>query len=285
MQINRFARRLAVATTSVAVAGTALVGATATSANAAEATNAYTCSIPGVFTGTFDITVLGGLPESFLAGAAVPDALASNLAVQAVAQIDQATYGTLELFQINAASADDFAFTLGSASVPAPVTGPITETETGGEWKPSGTVKAFTTPGAGTYEVSLPQSFTLTGKNGDTKVADVPCTLAEGETAGSLGSITLTKQASTVAAKNVTVKKGKKATVKVTVGTDSVTKSGKVVATKGKKNLGSAKVKNGKATLKLAKLPVGKHKVVVKFTGNQSVKGSSKTITVTVKKK
>ncbi|MDN4159992.1 Ig-like domain-containing protein [Nocardioides sp. SOB72] len=284
--INRTARRFAVAATSAAVAGTALVGATATSANAAEATTTYTCTAPAnIFSGDFPVTVNGGLPGEFWAGASVPDALASNLAVSVVAQVPAEVAAVINGFGIKDAKSDDFGFSLGSATVPAPVAGPFETTDGATKWNAAGTVKAFSTPKPGSYDVKLPQAFTITA-NANGQNVPVPCTLAEGQAAGSLGTIKLNKQTnSAVAAKNVKAKKGKKAAVKVTVTADAgAVTGGKVTVLKGKKKVGSANVKNGKATVKVAKLPVGKNKLTLKYGNNPSVAAATGKVTVTVKK-
>jgi len=284
--INRTARRLVVAATSAAVAGTALVGATATAANAAEATNAYTCTLPaGLGSGDFDVTVAGGLPEQFWAGASVPAALASNLAVKVTAAVPAEFAATLNGFGIKEAKSNDFALALGSTDVKAPVAGPFKQTETGTVWDAAGTVSPFTTPKPGTYDVKVPQAFDISvSVNGQN--LDVPCALAEGEEAGSLGQITLLQQSvKSFTAKNVSAKKGKKATVKAVLAGDAGAFSGgKVTAFKGKKQVASAPVKKGVATLKIAKLPVGKNKLTLKYGNNPSVAAATGKVTVTVKK-
>lgn len=289
MQINRFARRLAVATTSVAVAGTALVGATTTSANAAEATTDYTCTLPlDLGAGDFPVTVEGALPAQFWAGAAVPAALANSLTVKVTAEIPDEIALVLNGFQVKEAASNDFGFALDTTAVPAPVAGPITTDDAGTTtWNATGAVQAFTTPKPGTYDVALPQAFTITA-NANGQNVPVPCAVAEGEEAGSLGEIVLLQQTvKEFKAKGATVKKGKKATVKVTsLQADAgAVNAGKVTAFKGKKKVGSANVKNGKATIKIAKLPVGKNKLTLKYGNNPSVKADSTTVTVKVTKK
>lgn len=286
--INRTARRLVVAATSAAVAGTALVGATATAANAAEATNAYTCTLPaGLGSGDFDVTVAGGLPPQFWAGAFVPAALANGLAVDVTATVPPEFAATLNGFGIKEAKSDDFALALGSTDVKAPVAGPFKQTDAGTIWDATGTVSPFTTPKPGTYDVKVPQAFDITVSVNGSEL-DVPCTLAEGEEAGSLGQITLLQQSvKAFTAKGATVKKGKQATVKVTKieGDGGLVSGGKVTAFKGNKKVGTSKVvKNGKTTIKIAKLPVGKNKLTLKYGNNPSVKAATAKVTVTVKK-
>ncbi len=83
------------------------------------------------------------------------------------------------------------------------------------------------------------------------------------------------------------IKKSKLGNVTVTV---SIPKSsvkvagGKVTIKKGKKTVGTGTVKkNGKVTIKLAKLAKGKNKLQIKYAGNASVKGSSAKVTITQK--
>lgn len=284
MQLNRTARRLAVAATSVAVAGTALVGATATSANAATVTSDYTCSIPGLYTGTFPLTVTGDLPvDQYWAGATVPAGL---LNVTATATVPADAAGLLAAAGVDGAESRDFGFKVGSATAPVPLDGKFTTTGGTTTWNGSGKNGSFLTPKPGATNVVLPTKFNLTTKQGETDSATLNCAIASGATPATLDSITFLKQTDTkVVGKNVTVKKGKKATVKVTVNASGgAVTGGKVVATKGSKKVGTATVKNGKATLKLAKLPVGKNKITLKYGSNPSVESAKGKVTVTVKK-
>ena len=288
MQINRTARRLAVAATSVAVAGTALVGATTGTANAATVTTDYTCSLGQLYSGTFPLTVTGDLPvDQYWAGAAVPAGL---LNVTATATVPADAAGLLAAAGVDGAEARDFAFEVGTASAPVPLEGDFTTTDGVTTWNGAGKNGTFVTPNptAAPVPVVLPEAFTLTTKQGENDSAELDCAVAEGAIAASVDTIGFIKQTDTsvaAAKKTIKVKKGKRAVVPVTATSNAAPTLGKVVATKNGKKLGQATLKNGKAKLKLAKLGVGTHKVVIKLVGTPALKAATSKVTVKVTKK
>ncbi|NHC24780.1 hypothetical protein G6553_16565 [Nocardioides sp. IC4_145] len=286
MQINRFARRLAVATTSVAVAGTALVGATMSTAQAATVTNDYTCAAGPINAGTFTLSVTGDIPvPEYWAGAGVPAGL---LNVTASATVPPEAAGLLTAAGIERAESPDFGFTLGTSKAPVPLAGDFVTQDGTTTWNATGKNSAFQTPKPGAYDVLLPTVFSLATKTATADSVTLTCTIVEGSTPAAVDTITLNQQSvKEFKAKGATVKKGKKATVKVTsLQADAgAVNAGKVTAFKGKKKVGSANVKNGKASIKIAKLPVGKNKLTLKYGNNPSVKAATAKVTVTVKKK
>ena len=279
MNFRRLSSRATVAAASTALAAGSVL-AIAPAANAVEVSNTYTCAAAGLYSGNFPLTVNGGFPEQYYAGATVP---ADTLKALATATVPEDARGLLQLAQIESARADDFAFDLGGNSVPMPAAGDFSDDYS--TWNGAAGNAKFVTPAPGTYTVTMPEAFTLTTVNagGDSAVLD--CTLAEGQEAASLGQTTLLKQSATVTApKSVKAKKGTVAKVKVSVAGEAGPVAGKVVALKGKKTLGSAKLKAGKAVISLGKLPVGKHKVTIKYAGNKSVNGdTAKTVVKVVR--
>lgn len=285
MNLRKITTRAAIAGATTALAAGALVGATGTAANAATASNVYTCTIAAVDM-AFDttLTVSGELPvPQYWAGAAVPPGL---LPITVTATVDPATAGLLGVVGVEHARSDDFALPMGGSSVPVPVEGDFVTEGGNTTWDAEGVNEAFTTPDPGTASALMPSAFTLTAEasSGD---LPVPCALKEGETAQTVASIDLLRQSSATTAPAVKTKVGKKVKLNVSVTSTSMSSpvaSGKVVVKEGKKTLGSATLKNGKAKVNLGKLKKGKHKLTVTYTGIPSVNSSSVKTTVTVKK-
>ncbi|MDN4171515.1 hypothetical protein QWY28_01020 [Nocardioides sp. SOB77] len=287
INLSRTARRVAVAATSAAVAGTALVGATTGTAHAATVTTDYTCSLGTLYSGTFPLTVTGDLPvDQYWAGAAVPAGLL-NVTAKATVPADAA--GLLAAAGVDGAEARDFAFEVGTASAPVPLAGDFTTENNVTTWNGAGKNGTFVTPNPTSAPVAvvLPDAFTLTTKQGDEDSAELACTVAEGVTPGTVDTIGFIKQTDTsvaVAKKTIKVKKGKAVVVPVTATSNAAPTLGKVVATKGAKKLGQATLKNSKANLKLGKLPVGTHKVVVKLVGTPALQAATTKVTIKVVK-
>ena len=279
------ARAALVGATTALVAG-GLVTATDVAANAATVTNTYTCSLPSVYSGDFDLTVSGDIPvPQYWAGAGVPEGL---LNVTATATVPPDAAGLLGAAGVTGARSDDFGFALGDATVPVPLKGNFSSDGTTTTWQASGSNKPFVTPDPGTYDALMPAAFTMTTMQGDTDSVSLNCALKEGtEPQAITQGFTLLKQSSqTTAPKTVKAKKGKAAKLPVSVSSTSIggpVSGGKVVAKEGKKTLATGTLKKGKATLNLGtKLKKGKHKITVTYLGIPSVSGSSAKSTVTV---
>jgi hypothetical protein len=291
MNIRRITTRTAIAGATTALAAGALVGISTTAANAATVSNGYTCSNAGYgLAFAVPMSVSGDLPvPQYWAGASVAPNL---LNLTAEATVDPAVATQLATYGISHARADDYGIALGSSNVPVPLEGDFVTDDAGATtWQASGSNKAFTTPNPGTVDGTLPTAFTLTAES--SAVGDVPltCTLNEGETAANLVTgFTLLKQSSaTTAPAKATGKVGKAVMLPVSVSSTSLggpVSSGKVVAKEGKKVLGTATLKKGKATLNLGKkLKAGKHTITVTYKGIPSVGGSSDKTVLTIKKK
>lgn len=287
MKLRTITARAAVAGATTALVAGGLVATATVPANAATVTNTYTCSLPGVYSGDFELTVTGDLPvPQYWAGA---DVFAGLLVVTAEATVPADAAALLGAAGVTGAKSDDFGFALGTADVPVPIAGDFATEGGATTWKATGSNTEFTTPDPGTYDALMPAAFTLTTMQGDTPSVSLGCVLKEGtEPAAISEGFQLLKQSSETVAKNVTVMKGKMAVVPVSVNSTSLAgpvSGGKVVAKEGTKTLASAMLKNGKAKLELGKkLKVGKHKITVKYLGIPSVGGSTGKATVTVKK-
>jgi hypothetical protein len=292
MKFARLTSRIAVGGVAAALATAGLVGVTSTSASAASASTNYTCAVPVLGDRTFPVTVnVPLLPSTAPAGFPVPAGLLSFDSTITIPADVVALLGD----SANGAKSDDFSTAFGAVSVKAPVawnTPPTTPPGPGesATYSGKGSNGAFALPEAGTYSVGMPKTFTLTPtKDGAALPINVSCTSA---TPDSLGTITLSKQASTVKGKAPkSVKVGTVVTVKgkVTneyVKTGGVAPTGKLVIKDGKKKVGKGKVgKNGKFKIKVKGLKVGKHKLVVLYKGDKfTAKGKSKAIKLTVKK-
>jgi hypothetical protein len=282
MTFTTFSKRLAATGAASALAAGALVGATSTAAQAATVTNTYTCSNTAMaVTKDIPMEVTGALPtDQYWAGALVPAGLAGN--VTSVATIPDAVAGLLVSAGVDGARSEDFGFALGTASVPVPISGPISED--GKRWDAEGTNDPFRTPAPGMYEILLPSAFTIQLEQGDADSIALDCVLQEGTEPESIGSIALAQQTSTTESpKTVKGKKGKAVKFKATVTGDAGPAVGQVIAKKGAKTLDKAKINDaGKAALNLGKLKPGKHKIKVIYKGNASFTASQDTTTVKV---
>jgi hypothetical protein len=149
----------------------------------------------------------------------------------------------------------------------------------------AGTNDAFTPRTSGDLDLELPEWFTLDVSDGAGEyLFTVDCEVAEDEL-GVIGTVSVAKQASSLSRKLLTkpVKATKRAKVLVTVLSESGdSPTGEVMASLGSRNLVVADLEDGQVTLKLPRLPVGKHKVTLSYLGTKSVAKSSRNVTVKV---
>lgn len=288
MNLRSIAARTVVAGATTALAAGALVGVSTTAANAATVTNTYTCSLPSVYSGDFDLTVTGEIPvPQYWAGAAVPAGL---LTVTAEATVPADAAALLGAAGVTGAKSDDFGFALGTATVPVPLKGNFASEGGTTKWKAEGANLGFTTPDPGTYDALMPTAFTMTTMQGENPSVSLNCAIKEGSTPAAISEdFTLLKQSSKteVVPTVIKVKKGKAAKIPASVSSTSMggAVSGKVVAKEGAKTVGSGTLKAGKVVLNLGKkLKVGNHKITVTYLGIPSVNGSSDKVTVKVTK-
>lgn len=289
MNLRKFTTRAVVAGATTAIAAGALVGVTSTAANATTVSNNYSCDMPGLVTFATAVTVTGELPLPYYwAGATVPGGIVTPITVSAT--VPSAVSGLLAGAGVTGAKSDDYALALGNGSAPFPVAGGFETTGGATTWEASGSNADFVTGDPGLVDGFLPTSFTLVPTKDDgSEVGSLTCTLTDAAPAEIVTDFELMQQKSATSAPAVKVKKGKKATLKASVVSTSVSGSpvtgGKVTAKEGKKVLGTATLKNGVAKLDLGKkLKPGKHKITVTYAGIPSVAGSSGKTTVTVKK-
>jgi hypothetical protein len=289
MKFTRLASRVAVGGVSAALATAGLVGATGTSASAAPVTTTYSCVSP---LGTFpaDVVVdIALLPSTAPAGFPVPAGL---LSFNSSLTVDNTVASGLGGLGVVSGKSDDFGTAFGATVAKAPVVwntatpGPTRTTFSG-----KGSNAAFVLPAAGTYSVNMPKSFTLQGTNASGQPVPGATATCSSASPSALGSITLSKQKSTVKAKAkpVTAKKGATISVKGKVTNEfqkvgGPAPTGKVIVKDGKKTVGKGKLKNGKFVVKLKGLKVGAHKLTVLYKGDSYTdKGKSKALKVTIK--
>jgi Bacterial Ig-like domain (group 3) len=292
MKFARLASRVAVGGVSAALATAGLVGVTSTSASAAPVTTNYTCATP---LASFPIPVsvdIALLPSTAPAGFAVPAGLLSFNSTATVPGAAQTALDSLPGGPVTGGKATDFGTAFGTTVAPAPVAWTKPAAADGsGNWvyTGKGSNGAFLLPKAGTYSVNMPSKFTLLATNASgATVATATCTNAA---PSALGSITLSKQKSTVKAKATpaSAKKGATITVKGKVKNEfskvgGVAVTGKVIIKDGKKKVGTAKIKKGKFKASIKGLKVGSHTLTVLYKGDDFTdKGTSKALKVTIK--
>ncbi|WP_344145851.1 Ig-like domain repeat protein [Nocardioides koreensis] len=264
-------RRIAVSGVATAIAAGALVGASSTAANAAIGADAtYTCDVagnPAQLPVHVDVPLL---PGSANAGTMIPAGL---LQATTTVGIPAEVAAILGAYQVTGGTIDDFGMLVGDTTAPAPLTFSsfAAGTDPGSLVASTlGVNQVFALPKAGTYDITLPKAFTFmpTTAAGPLGVP-VACT---SDAPGKLASIRIDKNASATTAKapaKITKGSVAKVTTKVASLNDATpVPTGKVVAKLGSKTVGKGTLKAGKAVLKLAKLPLGKDKVVLKYAGD-----------------
>jgi hypothetical protein len=293
MKFTTPARRLLAAGAVSALAAGTLVATTATTASAAPISNDYICEGS---TGPFpmnlssDIPILAAVPE-IGAGFDVP---AEFLEVQNTVTVPTAVINGLAGLGITRVEAPDFAGTFGPVSVGVDGVGAnVADAVDNGNGTSSLTADGFNAPfevpAAGTYDVVSPTTVDLVAKNSaGTAVANVPCVLADGETAGAYATdVAVLKNDSTSNAKPTKrqFKKGTAAAVRVKVTGSEATQTpgGKVLLKKGTKTLAKGNLNdNGVVVLKTKALRVGKTKLKTVYKGDGYTKPSTDTVVVKV---
>jgi hypothetical protein len=289
MNVSRTVGRLATAGVATALAAGALVGASSTAANAAfEATSTYTCNVAGNDVPMPMTVSVPILPPTANAGTTIPGNL---LDVSTALTIPAAVASQLGTLGVNGGKVDNFAMLVGdqgTAPAPLTVTGFAPGTDAGSlVATATGKNALFTLPKAGTYDISLPKSFTFVPSTAAGPLPfSVPCTT---DAPAKLSSVTLAKNGSvTDATGKSKVAKGKSAKVTSVVSSindGTPAPSGKIVAKMGKKTVGTGKLNDaGKAVMKLAKMPVGKHKITVKYLGDDYTDASQDVLNIKVVK-
>ncbi|KQW49398.1 hypothetical protein ASC77_12065 [Nocardioides sp. Root1257] len=279
MNLRHLTARTAIAGVATALAAGALVGVSATAANAVDNTSSYDCTAFGASQGTFTLKISTPvIPATATAGQSFPAGL---LNLDALVTIPSSTATTLGGAGVNGGRIDDYAGSLGTTTLAAPLVfgAPTPQSDGSATMAGTGSVGAFTLPKAGTDKVQLPKSFTFTPTtaSGDLTVGGTPvlvsCTSAA---PGDLGTVKVTKGTGTITPKAKKVKKGYAVTVAVTRSDSKIKPTGKVTAKYGSKKVTKA-LKKGKAVLTLPKAAKGK-KVTITYSGDGYVKAGKAVI-------
>jgi hypothetical protein len=291
MKFTTPARRLLAAGAVSALAAGTLVATTATTASAAPIANEYLCDASTDFPLFLnsDIPIIAAVEaEGISAGFDVP---AEFLEVANTVTVPTAVLDTLSGIGITRVDAPGFAGSFGPRVVGVDGVGAeiasATDNENGtSSFQADGVNAAFQVPAAGTYDVVSPTTITLEAKNSSgTLITSVPCVLAEGETAGSYGTVEVFKNESTSNAKPTKrqFKKGTAAAVRVKVSAPNEIPTGKVLLKKGTKTLAKGNLNdNGVVVLKTKALRVGKTKLKTVYKGDGYTKPSTDTVVVKV---
>jgi hypothetical protein len=276
MNLRHLTARTAIAGVATALAAGALVGVGTTAANAVENTTNYDCTALGSSQGSFALKISTPvIPPTATAGQSFP---ANLLALDAQVTVPPATAGLLGSAGVNGGHIDDFAGSVGTTKLAAPLKfgAPAAQPDGSAILTGAGAVGAFTLPKAGSYKVQLPSAFTFipTNASGDLPVT-VSCTTAA---PGDLGGIQITKGTAAIKPKVKKVKKGYALTVAVTRTDSTIKPTGKVTAKYGKKKVTKA-LKKGKAVLTLPKAAKGK-KVTISYSGDGFVKAGKSSVKI-----
>jgi len=290
MKFTTPARRVLAAGAVSALAAGALVATTTSTASAAPISNEYFCDGPTTDFPMFldsDVPGLAVVPE-ISAGFDVP---ATFLEVQNTVTVPTAVFTSLAGLGVTRVEAPDFAGTFGPRTVGVDGVGAnVADAVDNGNGTSSiqadGANAAFEVPKAGTYDLVSPQSITLEAKNSSgTTVITVPCDLADGETAGSYGTVEVFKNDSTSNAKATKrkFKKGTNASVRVKVAAENQVPTGKVLLKKGAKTIAKGNLNDsGVVVLKTKSLKVGQTKLKTVYKGDGYTNPSTDTVTVKV---
>lgn len=293
MKFTTPARRVLAAGAVSALAAGTLVTTTATTASAAPISNDYICQGS---TGPFPMNLSSDIPiiDPLIAAGGIgagTDVVAGFLDVTNTVTVPTAVITGLAGNGITRVEAPGFAGTFGGEVVSVDGVGAdvadADDQENGfSTLQADGVNAAFEAPAAGSYDVVSPTSVTLIAKNaqGDL-VTQVPCVLAEGETAGSYGTVPVSKNDSTSNAKTTKkkFKKGTAASIRVKVSAENETPGGQVLLKKKSKTLAKGKLNNkGIVVLKTKALKVGQTKLKTVYKGDGYTEPSSDTVTVKV---
>ena len=287
MKFTTISRRLAATGAATALVSGALMGAPATSADAATATGSYDCSVPGVGPlGTLPMTLdAPGLEEfpSVPAGFVVP---AGFLSANSVLGVPSSAAALLAGAGVVGGTVDDFGISIGDSVASAPLSVTSIVPASGGalDVSASGLNESFAMPAAGTYDILLPEAFTFMPATAAGPLGiPVECVT---DAPASLGQIeTPLNDSTTDARAKKRIRKGKRATVNAIVTGGFSTATGDVVAMKGTRTVGQGVLaEDGTTRFKLDRLKVGKHTIVVKYLGDGFRKASKDTLTIKVVK-
>lgn len=291
MAISRLSSRLAATGIATALTAGALVGGSATSADALPTvpggTATYTCTISALSL-SYDIPVeLPVLPTSIPTEMDL-DGLPFAANITSPADLLGLLSGFLGATQLGGGM-PDFAFLLDGSPVPVSgLSAPLTALPAPGNplvLNATGTLGAFTAPAPGHYAVAMPSSFTMAPiSDAPNPLPTLPCAIKDPSSA-SLGDVTVRKQTSSLAAvaAKKQIQQGTAAKVATSVtrelggkgaGTVKVLDNGTKIAAKS--------LNNGNANFTLRGLKLGRHTLKFVYLGNQRTAGASKSLTIKV---
>ena len=293
MKFNTLPRRVAATGAVTALTAGALVSLTTTAAQADTVTQTYSCTANGV---PLSVTLDTDIPQLALVAAGGPypagEAVAAGQVPDGVTNtftITDDTKTLLDTAQTSKIDFTSFAGTLGNSTVPAdlPDVDPATDfhqnPDTTWSFDADGLNLAFRMPKVGTFDVLAPSSFSFEATTVAFGVLPVTCN-ADAAPGGYGHPITVVKNDSTTkGSSNSPVKKGAKAVLKAKVSAQNHAPTGKVTFKQGKKKLGTATIKKGKAVLKL-KLSKGTHKIKAFYGGDGYTNESTSAVFKVVQK-
>jgi hypothetical protein len=286
--LARVTSRVVAGGATAALATAALVGVSASTASAAPVTSTYACTVPGQPAFNVPVSVdIALLPASAPAGYPVAAGL---FGYSSTLTVPEAVQNQLTAFFGNTgAKSDDFGPAFGDTVTKAPVAWTKPDAATAGNYvyTGKGANVAFNLPKAGTYDVTMPKTFTLVTTGGTGSVSATCTTAAPTK----IGTIELSLQKSKVKATATpkSAAEGALVTVKGKVTNEFVKTggpeaTGKLIIKDGKKKIGTATIKNGKFKAKIKGLAVGSHSLTVLYKGDDfSDKAVSKALKVTIK--
>lgn len=285
MNLRKITRSAVVAGATTALAAGVLVGLTSTTATAATGTANYNCTngfttdvLPLTLSATADLTAFPPfatgfqVPEDIVGveiGIDLSPEVVAGLKAQGINSVGATSTGMSFPFGSSAAALKGF----NVPSAPLPATG-------GYSMKTTTANEQFALPEPGTLDLLMPTSFSLTN------VIPIPLDCTVAGTQGVVTTYTVVPQNAAVTGKAPkAVKKGQAFSVVASVVGDNKPATGKVSLKAGSKKVGTGTLKNGKATIKLAKGIKKTTTFTVVYAGDTSTNGaSSAPFKVTVKK-
>ena len=256
-------------------------------ASAAPVTTTYSCTFPDLDEVDVPLTVeVTNLPSRIPAGVPVPD---TTWDVRATLRLDDLTTAYLLSYSDDIiAKVDAFEPLLGDKSAPLhlgseveqlPIAEPLDVPMAGGNRELTPKTLEEDLP------LELPETFTLDLYDGDhAPLFSVECEWWDGDL-GVIGTLSVVKQTSSMTRKLVAkpVKTTKRAKIQVIVQTQAGEgATGEIVATLGDRTLATGQLSDGRVTLKLPRLPAGKHRVRLSYEGSKLVDGTTRNVTVKV---
>ena len=270
-----------------ALTATVLVAMTAAPAAAEPVEATYTCTFP--LFDELDVTLTLDVPElpaELPVGIPVPD---GTWDVEGLLTLPDLAL-TLLLGAVGVSgTTDDLELLFGDDTVPVDLGSPLGDLPVLGDidLPLSGHNHEFVPAEVGKHVVALPDTFDLHLLDDvGTDALDVSCEYWDED--NEIGTVKVVKQTSTLTTTVLkkTVKVGERAKVLVSV-VDQLDEGavGDVVASVNGVRVGQGTLRQGAAKLRIAGLPVGKHRVKLTYLGTETVAKAVKTVTVKMVKR